>query len=206
MLFADEMRCEKSSFFLLSWFGTLVSSQARYDWLEHRALSRDKTSNSLLFLSIRNELSSSFQLLKRHSAPRALPSVSIIRLEDRHVALRCVKSADSQDIVDHLLTAIPGGSMEINRKNISHWEKFLLLSPDQLNGLYNILHCRVIRTTTKGEYRLSISKGFIIQAGDVTFDLADLQNRRLLETFTRTNVLADTNGTETEFHCIEDNQ
>lgn len=203
MLLADNLPFEQNSFFLLSWFGTFVSSQARYDWIEHQTLVQDKASNRLLFLSLKNEFSASSQLLKRHTSPRALPSFLIIRLEEFQVALRCTKSADSQDFLDHLLTAIPGGSVEMNRLNISHWEKFLLLSSVQLNGLYTILYRRVLKTASNGEHRISLNDGFILRAGPIMFDLRHLQEQKTLDNIFSTNILFDINNNKVELDSME---
>ncbi len=199
---ADQLPYEQNSIFLLSWFGTFLSSQPKYDWLEHRPLSKDAAVNRLLFLRLQNEHVASSQLLKRHIAPRALPTVATVKLERSQVALRCIKSGDSQEFLNFLVTAIPDGTIEINRLNISQWETFLPLSSSQLNGLYSLLYLTNFKTQTEIGCKINIEHGFVLRAGHQVFDLRALHEQGFLDNIGDANAISDMQGNILEFNNV----
>ena len=159
---------------IMTWFGSVLVNEPVMDWLAHRPTWQADTDHNFLLLDMAEVVTAGGSFLRQvRPRPRALPRFSMTGRDDGRVHLRCTDSGAGGDALpDHLLCAIPDGTLEVNRSSPSDWETFLLLPLPSYRRIEDLLGAGQVLLPDGQPATVSMGLGQVMTAGHHLIDIA----------------------------------
>ena len=159
-------------FYVITWFGTVLCSDIKADFMLHKSLlCSDATVPYIMIYRTSSASGCEGHFFKRFTAPRALPEMRLASLHKNVVSMQCIKAPDSQAIAGSFISAIPDGTIEVNRSVVSLWENFVLLNKSQLDLIKDFLFRWKINQSNGELACIQMEPGFLLRSGQHRVDL-----------------------------------
>lgn len=160
---------------VLTWFGTVLVTEYRTDFIAHHAIDRGDVEVPFLFLNgSKQKAPWETSFVKLYTAPRLLPSMLVRPIEHDICSFRCNLAPDFQSKLNCYMCAIPGGAIEVNRTDVAEWERFFLLDRREYHLLRSILYGAKFETLKGEMFEMKLGDGFWVQGGDHRFRLTNV--------------------------------